>query len=85
MTLLEEVTEYRKEVAEMRDILNCKENWHSEIKDLLGKSVNVKDVTHLTTGGTLIWSDRYTLCIDIGGTRRIYSKGSIVYIEECKP
>lgn len=69
------------EIRQLRDVLNIKDNWNSEIRTMYGKAVVVE--TNIgTTEGKLIWSDRYNLCIELRiGKRVILSKGGIVSIE----
>jgi len=73
-----------KEVKALKDLLNVHDNWHAEIRNWLGKVVNVDLLTGREVQGLLLWTDRYNICIspDLteGGKRHIYSKGAIVCI-----
>jgi hypothetical protein len=71
-----------KEVKALKDLLNVHDNWHSEIRSLVGKEIVVCSRTGDQATGELKWSDRYNLCIEISPKqRRIYTKGGIDWIE----
>lgn len=70
-----------KEVHGLKDVLNIHDNWNAEIRQLIGKAVNVHDTTGHVGQGVLKWSDRYNVCVVIDGIPRIYNKGGIVWIE----
>ena len=77
-------TELQKEFAELRDQLNVFENWNSEIKKMYGKQVSISIIDGSSHCGTLVWSDRYNLCIERGVSRphrQIVCKGAIALIE----
>ena len=78
-------TELQKEFAELRDQLNVFENWNSEIKKMYGKGVCLTTVSGARIEGTLIWTDRYCICVKPYDTdpdfRRIFTKGGLISIE----
>lgn len=84
-------TALQKEFAELRDQLNVFENWNSEIKTMYGKDVRVTNVVGTRCTGSLVWTDRYNICIEQDCTdprdgklikhRVIYNKGCVATIE----
>jgi len=77
-------TALQKEFAELRDQLNVFENWNSEIKKMYGKQISIAIIDGSSHCGTLVWSDRYNLCIERGIAkphRQIICKGAIASIE----
>lgn len=76
-----------KEVKALKDLLNVHDNWHAEIRALKGALINVCSRAGTEQEGTLLWSDRYNLCIEIAAVngrpkrKRIYTKGGIDWIE----
>jgi small nuclear ribonucleoprotein (snRNP)-like protein len=81
--LRKKVKGLEKELSVIRDVLNTKDNWHSEIKDMLNKTVLVSVGSGEISEGVLLWTDRYNLCVETTKCkkRRVYSKGAIEYIE----
>lgn len=65
--------------------LRIKDNWHSETKDWLGKSVKVSLRSGMFVVGTFKWSDKYQIAVVPGGRSnddpRIINKGAIEIIE----
>lgn len=84
-----------KDVRALKDLLNVHDNWHSTIRKWMGSIVTICDRTGSQEVGTLMWSDRYNLCVSVDpdsrpdttvkGVRkprtRIYTKGGINWIE----
>lgn len=75
-----------KDVKGLKDLLNVHDNWHSTIRKWVGHEVRICDREGITTG-TLLWSDRYNVCMQIeevrtGQRTRMYTKGGINWIEE---
>lgn len=76
-----------KDVRELKDLLNIHDNWHSTIRELIGKQVTICDRSGNRCHGILKWSDRYNVCISPDahnpgtGRSRIYTKGGINWIE----
>lgn len=85
-----------KDVRALKDLLNVHDNWHSTIRSWVGSLITVCDRGGDKEAGTLKWSDRYNLCVEIDhdnltnqtvkGVRnhrtRIYTKGGINWIEK---
>lgn len=81
-----------KDVRSLKDLLNVHDNWHSTIRGWVGSALSVCDRAGILENGTLKWSDRYNLCIEISGEEkvkgaskprtRIYTKGGINWIEK---
>lgn len=61
-TLERDLALANKEIRKLKDILNVKDNWASEVRDYIGRQVEVVG-TRSTYMGELIWSDRYHICI----------------------
>jgi len=65
--------------------LRIKDNWHSETKDWLGKSVKVTLRSGVFVVGILKWSDKYQIAVvPLGRSNndpRIINKGAIDIIE----
>jgi len=75
-----------KDVKGLKDLLNVHDNWHSMIRKWVGHGVRICDRDGITIG-TLLWSDRYNVCVQIeeartGQRTRMYTKGGINWIEE---
>lgn len=75
-----------KDVKGLKDLLNVHDNWHSTIHKWIGHTVRICDRDGIATG-TLLWSDRYNICVQIEETKtglctRMYTKGGINWIEE---
>ena len=78
-----------KDVRGLKDLLNVHDNWHSTIRQWIGKMIAVCDRNGVPQDGKLMWSDRYNLCIEIPpatellkGKTRVYTKGGINWIEK---
>jgi hypothetical protein len=89
--LRKKVKGLEKEISAIRDILNTKDNWHAEIKDLLEKAVTLRTTSGVAENGILKWTDRYNLCIETEpvaispstktkARRYVFSKGAIEFI-----
>lgn len=85
-SLNDKVARLESEVRGLKDLLNVHDNWASETRKLIGASVNVGAVGSSAPPdhGTLRWVDRYNICVEVLGKRRIYSKGGI-WIEPFVP
>jgi hypothetical protein len=75
-----------KDVKGLKDLLNVHDNWHAKIRTWKGHEVTICDRSGISSG-TLLWSDRYNVCVLVGDARygpreRMYTKGGINWIEE---
>ena len=60
------VSKLEKEVARLKDVLNVKDNWHAEVKGLIGKVVHISGAaTGQLVIGKLLWTDRYHMCVHV--------------------
>ena len=70
------------DVRGLKRLLNTKDNWAAEVRDLLGTSVAVKTPREDPKRGVLKWVDRYNIGLTTrDGHLRIYNKGQIIWIE----
>lgn len=72
--------EIRSMVARHNDILQVQDNWHSRISKLLGKKVRVVTDTGEQLVAKLLWTDRYSVGLEVNDVERLYNKGHIVWI-----
>lgn len=70
-----------KDIRGLKDVLNIHDNWHSTIRDWVGREVKVATRDGSVSFGTLKWSDRYNICVIEHGTPRMFTKGGINWIE----
>ena len=74
-----------KDVKTLKDILNIHDNWHSEIRSMMGETVRLRTRSGTEREGVLVWSDRYNLCLrELDRPRRIYNKGCIEWVEPAR-
>jgi hypothetical protein len=64
-------------VAKLKDILQVQDNWHSRVAPWLKKSVKLW-TEGAEFNGILLWTDRYSLGLEIDGVENIFNKGHIV-------
>jgi len=70
-----------KTVSELKEMLNTTDNWHSRISNLIGKKIVFRTVIGPEpTDGRLLYSDRYTIGIEVEGQERLYNKGQIMFV-----
>jgi hypothetical protein len=75
------VDELRVTVNKLKDILQVEDNWHSHVSKMIGKPVIITpDIDIGDIHGTLRWTDRYTVGIDVG-EELIVNKGHIAFIK----
>lgn len=89
--LAKRLDDLSKDVRQLKDILNIQDNWNAEIRAMIGHKVRIVTVFSQEADqgrvGTLVWSDRYNLCIEVEHQpnnhkhKIIFSKGGIVSIE----
>ena len=70
-----------RDISSLKDILNIHDNWHSTIRNWLGEVVTIRDLAGEESEGTLKWSDRYNLCVELPDRTRMYTKGGIASID----
>lgn len=75
-----------RDVRGLKDLLNVHDNWHSTIRDWVGREVRICDRSGIVTG-RLKWSDRYNVCVEVAINQnkkslRMYTKGGINWITE---
>ena len=80
------IARLEKDVRTLKDTLNIRDNWHSTIRDWVGREVRICDRSGINSG-KLLWSDRYNVCVEIYANQnvpreRIYTKGGINWIEQ---
>jgi hypothetical protein len=82
-SLKKRVEQIERDVRAIKDMLNTKDNWNSEIKDWVGQEVQISVGTQadIFQGAVLIWTDRYNICIEWQKDRIIIPKGSINYLK----
>jgi hypothetical protein len=77
-SLKRRVEQIERDLRAIKDILNTKDNWHSETKDWIEKMVHVRLHSGETESGNLLWLDRYNICISCSDYGRvIIPKGAI--------
>jgi hypothetical protein len=81
--LKKQVDDLSRTVRKLKDILQVQDNWHSHISPWIKRAVML-----WTDGaefeGILLWTDRYTLGLEIDGEENIFNKGQIVRIKLAK-
>lgn len=81
-TLSRRVTEQHEEISKLKDLLNARDNWNSEIRALIGREVAVKTIDSSEPFyGVLKWVDRFNLCVVTNNLPRFFHKGSVSWIE----
>jgi len=79
--LRESVSQLKVVVHKLRDILQVDDNWHSRVKGWIGREVEfLPDSLSEPIVGKLLYTDRYTLGVEVDGTPRVYNKGKIEYL-----
>ncbi|MCK4306542.1 MAG: hypothetical protein KAY24_20030 [Candidatus Eisenbacteria sp.] len=69
-------------VSKLKEMLNTTDSWHKRIATMIGKKVLlVTESDQDPIQGILLYSDRYTMGIEVGGTARLYNKGKVEYIQ----
>lgn len=75
-SLKNRVERIEQDLKALKDILNTKDNWNSEVKDWIGEQVKITLRSGNICSGRLLWTDRYNICVDEGGkSRTIVTKG----------
>lgn len=68
-------------VNKLKDILQVHDNWHSRVSGWMKKEVELfDDREDFSFKGTLLWTDRYNLGIEVAGREEIFNKGHVVRI-----
>ena len=75
-SLTDKHTRLEKEVRGLKDLLNTHDNWHSETRKWIGKTVKVT-FNGEETSGVFKWADRYNICVVVFNKPRIFPKGMI--------
>lgn len=76
-SLKDKIKRLDTEVRALKDILNIRDNWHSEIKEWVGKLVVINSGCDSVSSGLLIWVDRYHICVESKGIKTIHPKGVV--------
>ena len=77
-TLKNQIDRLQFLVNKHNDILQVQDNWHSRVKDWIGKEVQIQLSRAAYVTGKLLYTDRYTLGLQIDGKDYIINKGHIV-------
>jgi len=80
-TLRSSHEQLKSTVGKLKDILQVQDNWHSRVSKWLKKDVELfDDREEESITGTLLWTDRYNLGIEVNGKEEIFNKGHVVRI-----
>lgn len=84
--LTRQVKDLRTELSKVKELLHTKDNWPAYVRENRGKLIRLTLSDSTALLGTLLWSDRYTICISLETEEPslIVSKGAIVSIQAWK-
>lgn len=64
----------------LREHFDEKNQWNSTVREWVGQEVVVELVPERNVEGTLLWLDRYTICLTIAGKTKVVHKAAIALI-----
>lgn len=74
-----------KDVRELREKLDERNQWSTTIRGWLQKTIRVQVSTGELITGKLLWLDRYTICVDVADIGEvIIHKGQLVMLHQLR-